>query len=128
MDVRAAVTHYLAMLSDPDAPDPCRSLWEMGEVTLPYLVEAFERTQSREVQQRIGEVVCQLRAPAALPFLQELLNGSDSRLWKLALDGLVTLGGNPAIRNVVVETLVAARENANADKRAWIDEAIEQVP
>jgi len=69
-----------------------------------------------------------LRTAAALPFLQELLNGSDSGLWKVALDGLVTLGDNPAIRNVIVETLVAARENANAEKRSWIDEAIEQIP
>jgi hypothetical protein len=127
-DIRAAVVHYVAMLSGPDSDNACHSLWELGEVALPYLVEAFETTRSREVQLRIGEVVCQLRVAGALPLLKELLNNSDPALWKVALDGLVLLADNPLIRGDVVDTLVAAREAANTEKRSWIDEAIEQLP
>lgn len=127
-DVRAAVIHYVAMLSGTDSDNACHSLWELGEVALPYLVEAFETTQSREVQLRIGAIVCQLRVAGALPFLKELLDNSDSAIWKVALDGLVMLGDNHSNRSEVVDTLVTAREAADAEKQSWIDEAIEQLP
>ena len=127
-DVRAVVIHYVEMLSGPDSDNACHSLWELGEVALPHLREAFETTQSREVQLRIAEVACQLRVAGALPLLKELLNNSDPAVWKVALDGLVMLADNPPIRGDVVDTLVTAREAANREKRSWIDEAIEQLP
>ena len=49
-------------------------------------------------------------------------------MWKVALDGLVTLGGEPAARMGALEVLAAAREIADVDKQEWIDEAIEQIP
>jgi len=127
-DVRAAVNHYVAMLSGPDSDNACHSLGELGELALPYLTEAFETTRHREAQLRIAEVVCRLRVAGALPFLKELLNNSDPEMWKIALDGLVTLGQTPSIRSGVVDTLVTAREATNAVKRPWIEEAIEQLP
>jgi hypothetical protein len=45
----------------------------------------------------------------------------------VALDGLVTLGAEPAARLEVLEVLAAAREIAAVEKREWIDEAIEQI-
>jgi hypothetical protein len=34
------------------------------------------------------------RSIEALPFLRELLNDRDTEIWKVALDGLVTLAAN----------------------------------
>jgi hypothetical protein len=67
-------------------------------------------------------VISEYRAPQALDLLARTLKARDEEMWKLALDGLVTLGGDSARR-----VLVDALNSAEPRKREWIDEALEQI-
>ena len=69
----------------------------------------------------------QFRDAAALPALAAALRDPDGRVWKEALDGIVTLGGPPALE--VLQAARAALETfTDAEVRQqWIDEAVEQV-
>ena len=126
-DVQATVNYYIARLSGPDVDDACHSLRELGGAALPHLVEAFEAARGSEVQRLLGEVICQLRVAEALPFLTAMLQSDEPSLWKIALDGLVMLGDNTAVRPSVVETFLNSRQSADSEKRSWIDEALGQV-
>jgi HEAT repeat protein len=70
----------------------------------------------------------QYRDHAALPALSAALRDADERVWKEALDGLVTLGGPSAARALQEASLFLAQNARGARiQRAWIDEAIQQI-
>ena len=116
-DLRAQVRHYAS-----SSPVEWHRLVELGPEGLPYVVEAFHEATGRAAKIDLIGVVREYRTAEALPFFEELLRQDNADLWKASLDGLVVLGGKPAL-----DVLTAARGSASADKREWIDEAIEQI-
>ena len=127
-DLRDAVRFYASELAGSRAEDAWHALLELGPAALPLVSDAIRSAHQGDVKVRLAEVLAESRSAEALPFLGELLNDRDAEMWKVALDGLVTLGGEPAARMRALEVLAAAREIAAADKREWIDEAIGQIP
>ncbi len=127
-DLRDAVRFYASELAGSRADDAWHALLELGPAALSLVSDAIRSAHQGEVKVRLAEVLAESRSVEALPFLAELLNDRDAEMWKVALDGLVTLGGEPAARMGALEVLAAARETVAVDKREWIDEAIEQIP
>jgi HEAT repeat protein len=100
---------------------------DFGERALPYFVAAFGAESSPERRARLIRVIWQIRDMAALPTLAVALSDPSSKVWKEALDGIVTLGGNQARAILIEARATVAIRSAETDKLAWIDEALTQV-
>ena len=74
------------------------------------------------VRTTLVELAGQARSDQALPFLAEALADVEPRVWKQALDGLVSIGGPRA-----ASLLHLAMAGAPPEKASWIAEALEQV-
>lgn len=103
------------------------SLTNLGVAAIPLVAAAYDHERSSKRRVAILHALWEFRDLAALPTLAEALRASDEGVWKEALDGIVTLGGSPA-----VEVLRAAREDVAmlkdaVERCAWIDEALEQL-
>jgi hypothetical protein len=118
----AYVWDKVAQLSGPNAEDAWHSLVEAGSAALPYVVEAFDAAHDDRIKVSLVEVVGQYRLAEGVPLLTVSLRHPNADIWKAALDGLVMLGGQPAL-----DALILARTTAPPDQGALITEAIEQI-
>lgn len=116
------VAHYVRELARPRPGHAWHALVEMGPTALPLIVQAFEAARDRSVALELIRVVNEYRTHAALPFLTDLLRAEDPDNWKTPLDGIVMLGGRESAK--VLRELC---QSANAEKRGWFEEAIEQI-
>ena len=103
-----------------------RRLLELGPAALPQLMESFEAESDPRIRAILLEIVRQVRSPESLDFLSRAFEDENPLVWKVALDGLVTLGGSAA-----VQALEAAREHSgsgyNPEKRAWLNQALGRI-
>ena len=122
------IAFSLRQVSEGNHDDPFFRLLEEKDEIIPELIAAFRGESDSAVREFLVEVIWQHRNPSAIGFLGEALRDEADRVWKQALDGLVTLGSRAAL-----DELRSAREKPFAEHRkmvefhAWIDEAIEQV-
>lgn len=121
-DLQEFVDHYVAELSGPNAFTAWHSLIEAGPSALPLVVEAFHAAIDVRVKLSLVKLVSEYRSEYAVPFLSSCLTDRRTEIWKAALDGLVILGGAPAM-----EALREARNTAPREQRHWIDEAMQQI-
>jgi hypothetical protein len=71
---------------------------DLGTEALPHFIDAVKRERDPRRRSRLIRVVWQFRDRSALPFLAEALQDSDDQVWKDALDGIVTVGGDQALQ------------------------------
>jgi hypothetical protein len=121
-DLDERASFYLGELQGPNREDAWHSLRECGPAVLPHLYGAFRGSTDAAMRSVLVELAWQTRSLQALPFLAEALADEAPGVWKQALDGLVTLDGEPARR-----ILRDAKAVAEAEKANWIDEALQQV-
>jgi hypothetical protein len=93
-----------------------------GEAALPDVVNAFHTTADLRVKLVLLTVVNEYKSSSALAFLASVLSSPDDKIWKTALDGLVSVGGQAAL-----EVLEQALVLSDPAKREWVVEAISQV-
>jgi hypothetical protein len=117
---------YLDRLDDLTWDDEDPRL-DCGAAGLPHFAAAFERETNWERRARLVRVIWQFRDPAVLPILAIALRDPSSGVWKDALDGIVTLGGQDALCILKKAQIAAAAETSESEKLAWIDEAAGQV-
>ncbi len=100
---------------------------DYGVRALPYFIAAFERQTNPELRAKLIRVIWQFRDASAFPTLAIALTDSSEEVWKDALDGIETIGGPQAV--VILKQAWAAIGNnaTEANKRAWVDEALIQV-
>jgi hypothetical protein len=91
------------------------------------MAEAFRLSRDPTVKRRLAQVISENRSFEALPLLVELLRDDDAEIWKTALDGLVTLGEDPAARTRALEILAEEKASADPEKQEWIEEAQNQI-
>jgi HEAT repeat protein len=116
-----AARHYLDLArSDVEV---YHALLDLGVGAVPTLWEEYLSEPDPSVRSLIVHVIWQTRSPSVVDMIAEALGNPSPDVWKEALDGLVTLATPEAERAL---TDAAGRES-DAEKRAWIDEAIEQV-
>jgi hypothetical protein len=92
---------------------------------VPYLVEAYYNEPDRDVRFGLVEAINEHRLPESVGFLGEVL---ETDLWKLALDGLVTIGSPSAIG--ILKRARQRFQQGGRKQRAkveCIDEAIQQI-
>jgi len=125
-DLRETVAQLLADLDGPAAAGAVCALASLPEA-LPLVAEEFHREANGRRRESLVHCLWQFRDPAALPTLVAALADPDNRVWKEALDGIVTLGGDAALR--VLEEARAAQPagQESSVKQEWIDEAIDQL-
>ncbi len=128
-DIQARVQQqFLDRLEANDWSDEDPRL-QFGMAALPHFIAAIKEQRDPGRLRRLIRVVWQFRDRSALPVVAEALRDPRDEVWKDALDGIVTLGGDQALRILHDErdSLLRASEPATAIKRSWIDEAIGQV-
>lgn len=121
-DLREYVADYVRQLSGPGANDAWHSLVDAGPPALPHIVDAFNSSSDVVARLALVQIIGSYRSADAVPFFAGCLRNTDSDIWKTALDGLVSLGGRPAL-----DALTVMLDTTTLDKREWIAEAIEQI-
>jgi HEAT repeat protein len=121
------VAELIAQLDGPDRFHAMRTLNELGSATIPLITAAHARESIATRRAAIVETLWQFRDPNVMPTLAEALLDSDARVWKEALNGIVTLGGGAALDALARARIPAGDRRDAALRREWIDEAIEQV-
>lgn len=118
-------TYYIDQARQGNEEDAFHSLLEQDPAIIPILQDAYRTEPDPDVVALLVEVIWQFRDPKAIPFLEEALRDARPRVWKSALDGLVTLGGTESAK--VLERTLAAIQASDPKRAEWISEALEQV-
>lgn len=128
-DLKEQFDYYLARRRCGDSDNAVMSLIELGSSVLPLLERAFSTEVDPQVREDLVHVAWQTRVPAALTMLTSAMDDPEPRVWKEAIDGLVTLGTTEA-----ADTLRHAKVR-NPNRRTcghhsfseWIDDALAQI-
>ena len=121
------IVYYLSQLREGDGEAAFHSLLELGAAAVPRLVHAFRSEQAPNVRAELVRILWNSRLLTIVPFLKEALADSDPRVWKSALDGLVTIGNTDATR-ALEESLIGIAGRGNEEEFSkWVREAIEQI-
>ena len=123
MEARESIQKLLTDLEGPDAENVLCTLQGLPGA-LAVVVEEFYNASDVRRREALVHCLGQFRDPAALPALADALADPADRVWKEALDAIVTLGGTGG-REVLERA--RAKESARSAKREWIDEAIGQL-
>ena len=117
------VRHFLALFHQGRRDDAFHWFLELAPAGLPALEAAFCASRDPALRAFLLHVIWQHRQPSAIPLLGEALMDPEPRVWREALDGLVTLASPAAIA-----ALRAAKARRNeADFQPWVDEALAQA-
>lgn len=100
------------------------TLIEGDKTIIPLLTQQFATRVCGTDRARIIEVIWQLRDKATILFLASALNDECPEVWKQAIDGLVTIGGDQSL--ATLKTVLDQLHNADA-RSPWIAEAIDQI-
>ncbi len=124
--MRKTVIELLAELDGPRAESALCALRGLREA-LPLVAEAYGRESDGQRRESLVHCLWQFRDIAALPTLSAALRDPDDHVWKEALDGIVTLGGDAALGVLEEARDALGEESAAKTKRQWIEEAIGQI-
>jgi hypothetical protein len=114
---------YLQRFREGDYYIAFSGLLEMGDEILPDLMTLFGKERDPDFRAFLVKIIWEHRQSSAIPFLGIAMRDAEPKVWKEALDGLVTLASQPAI-----DVLRSERNQQKEDKiLQWIDEAIEQI-
>jgi hypothetical protein len=117
------VCRLLNALADDDE-DSYHTLLEAPSDIVPLLIERFVVLTDGRQRARVVNVIWQYRLKSTLPFFVSALGDTHPDVWKEALDGIVTIGGDDAITYL---RDWRPRSASDAVKQSWINEAIEQL-
>ena len=121
--MRESIQELLAQLEGPKAENALCALQGLPGA-LAVVIEEFYRASDAHRREALVHCLGQFRDCAALPALADALADSADRVWKEALDAIVTLGGSGG-REVLERA--RGKEPEHSMRREWIDEAIGQV-
>src|SRR6266705_3517438 len=126
-DLKEEVARLLdQFLNGPRGEDALCNLTNLPQA-LPLVAEAYAREGEPGRRAEIVRCLWEFRDSAALPTLAAALHEDHDPVWKEALDGLVALGGDAALRILEAERANPSTSRRDVIKREWIDEAIGQV-
>lgn len=107
-----------------DSDDAFHTLVEADNSIIPSLIQQFTSRAWGVERARIIEVIWQRRDKTTIPFLASALNDEYLEVWKQAIDGLVTIGGDHSVD--ALKTILG-QLNDNDARSPWIAEAIDQI-
>ena len=125
--VETTAAHYLADWGSGEWAHAFHRLIELGPTALPYLQARFEQSSDAALRAELVEIAYQQRTAEALPLLAKALKDPSARVWKTALDGLVSLASDEAVQ-LLEEALRLPLARSDAEEyRAWVQEALDQA-
>ncbi len=129
-DIQQLAAFYIKRLGGPENDNARQCLIEADHSIITYLIDAFHAEKNAAMRGGLVEIVWQHRVsqPLVMDFLAEALNDQQSEVWKNALDGLVSLGGDTSIQILeLCKKQISSERNTNPEKLEWIDEALQQI-
>jgi HEAT repeat protein len=123
-DPKKRATYYIEQLAGPNRESAYHALIEADDMIVPYLIERYHTEQNEETRAALVEIIWQHRLPETIGFLVTVLDDKNPAMWKNALDGLVAIGGQPAI-----DAILLAQQRLQSDRQRleWLNEALEQI-
>ena|SRR5487761_2100117 len=122
------VAFYLEKLKSGDFEVAFHALNDAGHSVIPMLIEAFRHESSSAIRAELVEIIWNHRQPETVVFLGEALNDSDAKVWKSALDGLVTFASPAALQILqAASNRELPNKNQQDEFRRWVNEAIAQI-
>jgi HEAT repeat protein len=122
------VDFYLEKLRQGEFEIAFHSLIEAGRSIIPHLTNAFRNERSPSVRAELVNIIWNYRQPDTADFLAEALSDPDPKVWKSALDGLVTLASPSALQILETSSNRELLNKKQSDEfRKWVREAITQV-
>lgn len=127
--LKEEASYYIKELGGPNGESAWHRLVEADDTIIPYLIEAYRAEPEAKRRSMLVNVIWEHRVKEALEFVcEEALNDPAPEVWKSALDGVVTTGGQRALSALEsAKKRLHGVEKETEDKAVWIDEAIEQV-
>jgi HEAT repeat protein len=121
------IAHYLHQLRQSKNEDAFFALIHLDESQVPDLINAYHDQTNLDIQPLLVEIVSHYKLPTSLDFLMGALQSSNPQVWKNALDGIVSIGGQASIQ-VLEEEKQRLQGGKNFSERfEWIEEAIQQI-
>ncbi|MEN9675068.1 MAG: hypothetical protein RIS76_964 [Verrucomicrobiota bacterium] len=122
------IAYYLQMFRSGDAENAFHGLLELDRDILPELMAVFRSTQDIGLRELLVAVIWGYREQSVIPFLREALFDTEPRIWRQALNGLVSLA-SPAALAVLCEarTRQLFTQRETEEFRRWVEEAISQA-
>jgi HEAT repeat protein len=122
------IDYCLQLVRSGDADTSFHSLLEIGPEVLPDLMDVFRTENDVDVREFLVRVIWEYRDDAAVPFLREALYDPQQRVWRQALDGLVTIASPASLEAMrAAMTREFLNHDAKEEFRGWLEEAIEQA-
>lgn len=122
------IAYYLETLRRGDADGAFHGLLEIGRDVLPELMAVYRSEGDVGARELLVEVIWQYRVLSVIPFLGEALCDSEPRVWRQALDGLVSLGSPTSLEILrMAHTQQFPTTVQTEEFRRWLVEAIEQA-
>jgi hypothetical protein len=122
------INHYLEQLRQGDREGAFFGLLEMGQEALPTLMAMYHIQKDGGTRAFLVEVVWQNRNLSTIPFLGKVLNDDEPMVWKMAIDGLVSLATHTALSALQSARVRKSQKSQMTEEyHRWIDEAIEQI-
>jgi HEAT repeats len=118
-----AVSFYIATARNGDVDGAFHGLRELGADALPALQTVYRGENDPIIRSLIIRAAWEPRRPSVIDFLTKALRDPAPMVWREALDGLVALSSAESFR--ALQT--AADQVDEPERRAWIEEAIEQA-
>lgn len=122
------VEFYLEKLRSGEFEIAFHGLTEAGRCVIPDLIDAFRHERSPAIRAELVSIIWNLRQPETASFLAEALNDLDPKVWRSALDGLVTFASPAALQILqTASTQELPNERQTKEFRKWVSEAITQI-
>jgi hypothetical protein len=121
------ISFYLRQYRQSKSEDAYFALIHLDEAQLPDLMVAYHHEVDVDIRALLVEVVSHYKQPNTLDFLRTALQNAHPSIWKNALDGIVSIGGQRGIEILEEEKQRQLADKASADRIEWIEEAIQQI-
>ncbi len=122
-EVDKAIAHYLGAFRAGAGESAFFGLLELRSASILVLCHRYQCETDPDVRRLLLEVIWQRRDKSAIPFLGRQLLVAEGPIWRTSLDGLVAMPSQASLEELR-RTRGALRD---AERLAWLDEAIEQV-
>ena len=97
------IAYYLQQASQGKNEDAFFALIHLDESQIPDLIHAYHDETNGEIQALLVEVISHYKQPTTLNFLASALQANNPQIWKIALDGIVSIGGKTSIQILEAE-------------------------
>lgn len=124
---QARAAQLLIELHGAEPEDAVCAIRELPAEGLSVVADGYRRESDGSRRQVIIHALWESRNPAVLSTLSLALSDPDDRVWKEALDGIVTLGGSQARQILERARDALADQPELLERRTWVHEAIEQM-